>query len=105
MVSLPVAYPGNHSDAFAPAASPPDTALREPFTIDGHELYATASIGIAVSPADGTDGETLLENADTAMYWAKSCGRDNFQFFSTAQSAYAFTSLWQAYACGEELNE
>jgi diguanylate cyclase (GGDEF)-like protein len=57
-------------------------ALREPFAIDGHELYATASIGIAVSPADGTDGETLLENADTAMYWAKSCGRDNFQFFS-----------------------
>ena len=57
-------------------------ALREPFTIEGHELYATASIGIAISPADGSDGETLLERADTAMYHAKSCGRNNFQYYS-----------------------
>jgi diguanylate cyclase (GGDEF)-like protein len=58
------------------------SALREPFVIEGHELFATGSIGIAVAPADGSDAETLLENADTAMYWAKGCGRNNYQFFS-----------------------
>jgi len=57
-------------------------SLQEPFVLEGHEFTTTASIGIAVAPGDGTDGETLLENADTAMYWAKSCGRNNFQLFS-----------------------
>jgi diguanylate cyclase (GGDEF)-like protein len=57
-------------------------AFRKPFTVDGNELIATASIGIAVFPFDGEDVETLLDNADTAMYWAKDRGRNNHQFFS-----------------------
>jgi diguanylate cyclase (GGDEF)-like protein len=46
------------------------------------ELQTTASIGIALFPGDATDAENLLRNADTAMYFAKSQGRSNYQFFS-----------------------
>lgn len=55
--------------------------LALPHTIDGNELYVTTSIGISVYPADGIDTETLIKNADTAMYHAKDIGRNNYQFF------------------------
>lgn len=61
-------------------------AVRHPVTIDEHELYVTTSIGIALFPEDGTDAESLLKNADRAMYRAKDLGRDNFQY-ATATSA------------------
>jgi diguanylate cyclase (GGDEF)-like protein len=54
----------------------------EPFVIDGRELHVTASIGVSVYPEDGADGETLLKNADTAMYRAKEKGRGTFQFYA-----------------------
>jgi diguanylate cyclase (GGDEF)-like protein len=57
-------------------------SIREPLTLDGHELLATTSIGIAFYPNDGEDAETLLKNADAAMYRAKEQGRNNFQFYS-----------------------
>lgn len=53
-----------------------------PFTIEHNELIVTASVGIAIYPIDGTDPETLLKNADTAMYQAKQNGRNNYQFFT-----------------------
>jgi diguanylate cyclase (GGDEF)-like protein/PAS domain S-box-containing protein len=56
-------------------------ALREPYGIDEHELHVTGSIGIVTYPDDGDDAETLLKNADFAMYHAKENGRDNYQFF------------------------
>jgi diguanylate cyclase (GGDEF)-like protein/PAS domain S-box-containing protein len=56
-------------------------ALRMPHRIDQQELHLTASIGIVTYPDDGTDVETLMRNADSAMYHAKDNGRDNFQFF------------------------
>jgi len=56
-----------------------DTISR-PMMIEGHELYVTTSIGIARSPEDGVDAETLLKRADSAMYRAKEAGRNNFQF-------------------------
>ena len=62
-------------------------ALRKPFVLDGRELNITASVGIAVFPYDGEDAETLLINADVAMYWAKSCGRNNYQFFAESMTA------------------
>ena len=59
-------------------------ALREPFNLNGHEVAVTASLGITVHPEDGSDPETLIKYADTAMYRAKQAGRDTFRFF-TAQ--------------------
>jgi diguanylate cyclase (GGDEF)-like protein/PAS domain S-box-containing protein len=58
-------------------------ALREAHHVDGHELHITGSIGIVTYPDDGADAETLLKNADFAMYDAKDSGRDTYQFFKT----------------------
>jgi diguanylate cyclase (GGDEF)-like protein/PAS domain S-box-containing protein len=55
-------------------------------SIDGHDLYVTTSIGISVQPHDGVDGETLIKNADTAMYHAKANGRHSYQFFEQAMN-------------------
>jgi diguanylate cyclase (GGDEF)-like protein/PAS domain S-box-containing protein len=57
-------------------------ALMHPFHIDNNELHICGSIGIAVSPEDGTNAETLLKNGDAAMYHAKENGRNNYQFFT-----------------------
>lgn len=58
-----------------------------PLNVEGHEVFVTASIGISVSPTDGADGETLLRNADTALYRAKGQGRNTFQFFLPEMNA------------------
>jgi diguanylate cyclase (GGDEF)-like protein len=57
--------------------------LARPFAIGEHQLHADGSIGIALYPRDGVTAETLLRNADTAMYHAKESGRANYQFFNT----------------------
>ncbi len=57
-------------------------AFAPPIDIDGRELHASASLGIALHPDDGEDAETLMRNADTAMYQAKAAGRDTYQFFA-----------------------
>lgn len=49
---------------------------------EGHELHTSPSIGISIFPDDGPDGDTILKNADTAMYHAKAAGRNNYQFFA-----------------------
>lgn len=56
--------------------------LAQPYEIDGNPLHTTPSIGISIYPHDGDSIEALMKNADTAMYHAKSRGRNNFQFFS-----------------------
>jgi diguanylate cyclase (GGDEF)-like protein/PAS domain S-box-containing protein len=63
-------------------------AISAPHRVGNHELHVTASVGIAVYPDDGTDGETLIKNADIAMYHAKDHGRDNYQFFTPEMNAH-----------------
>src|SRR5205823_7878963 len=55
-------------------------AVRQPVVVDDHELFGTTSVGMAVFPEDGDDAETLLKNADRAMYRAKDAGRNNYQY-------------------------
>jgi diguanylate cyclase (GGDEF)-like protein/PAS domain S-box-containing protein len=57
-------------------------ALAQPFRLEKHEYSVTTSIGVALFPNDGEDPETLLENADTAMYRAKAEGRNKAKFFA-----------------------
>jgi diguanylate cyclase (GGDEF)-like protein len=61
-------------------------AMAEPFSIDRHELRVTASIGIGIYPDDGPDAETIVKNADIAMYQAKENGRHCYRFFQPATS-------------------
>jgi diguanylate cyclase (GGDEF)-like protein/PAS domain S-box-containing protein len=61
--------------------------ISAPVHLDGHTFRVTCSLGVANYPDDGTDVETLLANADTAMYRAKDLGRDKFQFYSPALNA------------------
>ncbi|HYS54246.1 MAG TPA: EAL domain-containing protein [Thermoanaerobaculia bacterium] len=65
----------------------------EPFLLTGREISVTVSIGIAVSPADGEDPETLLRNADIAMYRAKELGRNTFVFCSKSGSRRAMERM------------
>jgi diguanylate cyclase (GGDEF)-like protein/PAS domain S-box-containing protein len=57
-------------------------AFRRPFVFNGHKLHITTSIGISLYPSDGEDADTLMKNADIAMYCAKERGRDNYQHYS-----------------------
>ncbi|HVR43777.1 MAG TPA: EAL domain-containing protein [Thermoanaerobaculia bacterium] len=69
------------------------TAVKQPFVIGEHELFVSVSIGISLFPADGADAETLVKNADTAMYRAKEHGRDNYQIYAPAMNARALERL------------
>ncbi|WP_082584298.1 two-component system response regulator [Noviherbaspirillum sp. Root189] len=72
---------GDSSDAAMIAQKVLD-ALDAPFHCGDHELHVSGSIGISLFPNDGTDVETLMRTADTAMYYAKEKGRANYQFFT-----------------------
>src|SRR3989338_8032776 len=59
-------------------------AMAPPMQLEGHEVFVSVSVGIAAFPADGADGETLMKNADAAMFKAKQLGRASYQYY-TAQ--------------------
>ena len=63
--------------------------LKQPFEVAGHQLYVKTSIGIAIYPQDGEDGETLLKNADAALYRAKERGRNHYRFYSSTMTSKA----------------
>jgi diguanylate cyclase (GGDEF)-like protein len=64
-------------------------AVAEPHTIDLHDLHVTTSIGASVYPDDGLEAETLIKNADIAMYQAKENGRQSYRFFKPAMNVRA----------------
>jgi len=68
-------------------------ALKTPITIDERDFVVTSSIGISVYPLDGADGETLIRNADTAMYRAKDLGRNSYQFYAATMNHKALEAL------------
>jgi diguanylate cyclase (GGDEF)-like protein/PAS domain S-box-containing protein len=63
--------------------------VAESHSIDQHDLHVTTSIGVSVYPDDGLDAETLIKNADTAMYQAKENGRQSYRFFKPAMNVRA----------------
>lgn len=89
-----VILPGitNPADA-ALVASKIVNALNSPIEANGHELHTSPSIGISLFPDDGPDGDTILKNADTAMYHAKAVGRNNYQFFAADMNEVASERL------------
>ncbi|WP_109478176.1 GGDEF and EAL domain-containing protein [Paraburkholderia sp. C35] len=68
-------------------------AMSEPFRLDEHELYVEVSIGVSTYPQDGPDADTLIRNADTAMYVVKANGRNGYQHFQAAQNLAAAERL------------
>jgi diguanylate cyclase (GGDEF)-like protein len=68
-------------------------SLSRPFTLDNNEIFITTSIGMAIFPDDGRDVDSLLKNADAAMYHAKEQGKNNFQYYRQSMNAAAFERL------------
>ena len=67
--------------------------ITRPYTLRNQEVFITASVGIAIYPADGKALETVVKNADTAMYHAKREGRNNYQFYTPSMNATAIQRL------------
>ena len=63
--------------------------LKQPFELSGHQLHIQTTIGIAMYPQDGQDAETLLQNADAALYRAKERGRNHYRFYSSTMTSKA----------------
>ncbi|MEW6314423.1 MAG: EAL domain-containing protein [Pseudomonadota bacterium] len=67
--------------------------LEQPFHLSGQEVFIGGSIGISVYPNDGHDADTLIRNADAAMYMAKNAGGNNYQFYTAQVSTTTTTTL------------
>lgn len=72
----------NHADDAIRVAQRIQIVIARPFLVQGSEVFIGCSIGIALFPADGDDMEVLLKNADTALYYAKDQGRNNYQLYA-----------------------
>jgi diguanylate cyclase (GGDEF)-like protein/PAS domain S-box-containing protein len=68
-------------------------AMTAEFFVQGHSLNISCSVGVSIFPEHGADCETLIKNADAAMYGAKDCGRNNFQFFASEMNTQAAERL------------
>ena len=89
-----VVLPDIHGSADAArVAAKINEAMALPFKLEEHEVFVSASIGIAMHPADGANGETLLKNADVAMFRAKEAGRNIARFYASAMNERALEKL------------
>jgi diguanylate cyclase (GGDEF)-like protein len=68
-------------------------ALEPPFTIEGETVYVTASVGLALYPEDGDESDSLMRNADSAMYRAKELGRNNYQLCTPGMNTRALERM------------
>ena len=83
----------NGQQSAAIVASRLQAVFAAPFSLSGHDIFVSSSIGISCYPADAADAETLLKNADAAMYRAKAEGRNGYQYFSADINARALDNL------------
>jgi diguanylate cyclase (GGDEF)-like protein/PAS domain S-box-containing protein len=88
-----LAMPGIHAAGAADIARRLLDECGVPFLVAGHDLTVTPSIGISIFPQDGKDIETLLGNADVAMYKAKELGRNTFQFYAAEMNTATLERL------------
>jgi diguanylate cyclase (GGDEF)-like protein/PAS domain S-box-containing protein len=104
VIVLPVIESGSDASAVATKLL---EVLSSSFHLHGNDLHVSASMGISLYPGDGTDVETLMRNADTAMYHAKDSGRSQFQFFTPEMNVVARErlTLETALRRGIEANE
>jgi diguanylate cyclase (GGDEF)-like protein len=68
-------------------------SMTEPFAVDSHSLAVSASIGVSLGPTDGSDGETLIREADSALAQTKASGRRGYQFFTQSMNIQAAERL------------
>ena len=78
-----------HAEDAALSARKMLAALTQPHHVDGNDLHVSVSIGISIYPDDGQDAQTLFKSADTAMYYAKESGRNNYKFFEPEMNVRA----------------
>ncbi len=90
---LVVASDLSSADDVVPVAEKLLSIIAEPFSLEGQVLSVSPSIGISIFPRDGMDRDTLIKNADAAMYLAKENGRSNYQFFTPSLNKRAFEAL------------
>ncbi|HEX6734749.1 MAG TPA: EAL domain-containing protein [Azonexus sp.] len=88
-----LAMPGTTAAAAAEVARRLLDECNAPFVVAGHDLTVTPSLGVVICPQDGKDVETLLRNADAAMYKAKELGRNTFQFYTAEMNTATFERL------------
>ncbi|MBS1142952.1 MAG: hypothetical protein H6R14_358 [Proteobacteria bacterium] len=93
----------DHTSSVALVAEKLVLSVGEGYRIAGYDMYTSPSIGIAIFPTDGNDGETLMKNADAAMYHAKTAGRNNFQFFDAKMNDAALERLKTEHALRQGL--
>ncbi len=83
----------NHVDTIISVVQNIMHSLEKPLYIENQELYITLSLGISLFPEDAQDTDTLIKNADTAMYKAKNSGRNNYQFYTSNMTKKAFERI------------
>ena len=86
LVLLPEPHPSQWLSDIAAACDRLLDRCANPFDLDGHQVHVTCSLGVAVYPEDGADGETLMRNANTALHEAKRNRRHGYRFFEPAMN-------------------